>query len=172
MVLSEFAKIRAVFLDVDGVLTDGTVTVTEQGEQLRRFSIKDGYAIQLAVKKGLFIVVITGGKSQGILLRLEGLGVKEVHLGVSDKLTLMQSLIRSHGFAVEETLFMGDDMPDFDCMQAVGLPVCPNDAVEEIKTIAKYVSPKRGGEGCVRDVLEKILKLQGLWQVDTQVKSI
>lgn len=172
MVLERFADIKAFFLDVDGVLTDGSVHVTEQGEQLRRFSVRDGYAIQLAVKRGLHIAVISGGRSQGVWHRLRGLGVEDIYLDVSDKLSLMQDLIRRYGIDVKKVAFMGDDMPDLTCMEQVGLALCPQDAAEEIKAIAHYVSPKRGGEGCVRDVLEKALKLQKKWNSDEKIKSI
>lgn len=171
MVLTDFKKIQAVVLDVDGVLTDGMVQVNEQGEQLRSFSIKDGYAIQLAVKQGLKIFVISGGNASSVRLRLAGLGVREIHLGVADKLTLMLDLLQQAGISSAETLYMGDDIPDLACMEVVGLPVCPNDAVEEIKQISKYMSPKNGGAGCVRDVLEKILKLQQRWTVESNIKS-
>lgn len=172
MVLEQFAGIKAFFLDVDGVLTDGSVHVTEQGEQLRRFSVRDGYAIQLAVKRGLHIFIISGGKSQGVRHRFRGLGVEEIHLDISDKLPLMQDLIKRYSFDRKEVAFMGDDMPDLACMKEVGLALCPQDAAEEIKAIAHYVSPQRGGEGCVRDVLEKALKLQKKWHNVDQVKSI
>ena len=171
MVLTEFKNIRAVVLDVDGVLTDGTVQVTEQGEQLRTFSIKDGYALQLAVKQGLSVFVISGGNANSVRLRLAGLGIQEIHLGVTDKLSLMTSLLTDRGISLAETLYMGDDIPDLACMEAVGLPVCPNDAVEEVKQVAKYMSPKNGGAGCVRDVLEKILKLKQLWTLSSSIKS-
>jgi len=160
MVLKKFAAIKAVVLDVDGVLTDGRLLVTEAGEQLRSFFVKDGYAMQLAVKMGLDIWVISGGNSNGVRLRLEGLGIKEIHLGVKHQLRL------------EDLMYVGDDMPDYDVMQVVGLAVCPSDAVDDIKTISHYMSPKRGGEGVVRDVLEKILKLQGRWGVQTEIKSV
>ncbi|RZF59612.1 KdsC family phosphatase [Sphingobacterium corticibacterium] len=172
MVLQAFANIKVLFLDVDGVLTDGSVLVTEQGEQLRRFSIKDGYAIQLAMKRGLRIAVISGGKSQGVLQRLRGLGVEDVFLGVGDKLTVMRDIILRYKVALTEVAFMGDDIPDLTCLKQVGLPMCPQDAVEEIKAVAHYVSPKNGGEGCVRDVIEKILKLQKKWYDNDHVKSI
>lgn len=166
MVLQDFTKIKAVFLDVDGVLTDGTVLVTEQGEQLRSFSVKDGYAMQLAVKSGIYIAVVSGGKTRGVLSRLNSLGIQDVHLGVSDKLSTIIDLIQEWGVASSEVLYMGDDIPDLACMKWVGLPVCPSDAAEEIKQVAKYISPKKGGKGCVRDVLEKILKLQQKWDMD------
>ncbi|WP_437920888.1 KdsC family phosphatase [Sphingobacterium sp. LRF_L2] len=172
MILQDFAKIKVLFLDVDGVLTDGTVLVTENGEQLRKFSIKDGYAIQFAIKAGLKIIVITGGKSEGVLHRLKGLGVEEVYIGVSDKLTLMLEIVQRFQLEKNEIAFMGDDIPDFDCMNNVGLSLCPYDAVDDIKNIAGYVSPKRGGEGCVRDVIEKILRLTGRWSVLTEIRSI
>lgn len=171
MVLEQFALIKVLFLDIDGVLTDGSVLVTEQGEQLRRFSIKDGYAIQLAMKRGLNIVVISGGKSQSVLHRLRGLGISDVFLDVADKLTLMRKLIDECGAKREEVAFMGDDIPDLACLREVGLALCPLDAVEEIKAICHYVSPKKGGEGCVRDVIEKMLKLQKKWY-DDNTKSI
>lgn len=166
MVLQDFTKIKAVFLDVDGVLTDGTVLVTEQGEQLRSFSVKDGYAMQLAVKRGIYIAVVSGGKTRGVLSRLNSLGIQDVHLGVSDKLSTIIDLIEEWGVVSSEVLYMGDDIPDLACMKWVGLPVCPSDAAEEIKQVAKYISPKKGGKGCVRDVLEKILKLQQKWDMD------
>jgi len=172
MVLQAFANIKVLFLDVDGVLTDGSVLVTERGEQLRRFSIKDGYAIQLAIKRGLRIAIISGGKSQGVLKRLRGLGVEDVFLGVGDKLTVMQDIMLRYDVALAEVAFMGDDIPDLVCLKQVGLALCPQDAVEEIKAVAHYVSPKKGGEGCVRDVIEKILKLQKKWDDDEHIKSI
>ncbi|SMG49960.1 KdsC family phosphatase [Sphingobacterium psychroaquaticum] len=172
MILKDFSRVKAVFLDVDGVLTDGTVQVTEQGEQLRTFSIKDGYAIQLAIKRGLFIAVITGGNSQGVLRRLQGLGVTEIFWGISDKEELMLKKITEYGFSLSDVVFVGDDIPDLACMKKVGIAACPHDAVEEIKQISAYISPRKGGEGCVRDILEKILKLQGKWGEDITVKSI
>lgn len=172
MVLTKFAQVKALFLDVDGVLTDGTVLVTESGDQQRRFSIKDGYAIQYAVKQDLKIVVISGGKSQGVFSRMKGLGVSDIHLGVSDKLTLMKELLAKIGVKAEEAAFIGDDIPDLDCMKAVGLALCPSDAVEEIRAVSDYISPKNGGAGCVRDVIEKIMKLQRKWLNDTGVKSV
>lgn len=172
MILQDFARIKALFLDVDGVLTDGTVLVTEDGDQLRRFSIKDGYAIQLAMKVGVQIIVISGGRSQGVLKRLQNLGVVDVHLGISNKLQLMNEIMHREEWLKEDVAFMGDDVPDLDCMKNVGLALCPQDAVEEIKAVAGYVSPKNGGAGCVRDVLEKILRLKGLWDMETGIKSI
>ena len=172
MILKDFSRVKAIFLDVDGVLTDGTVQVNEAGDQLRTFSIKDGYAIQLAVKKGIYIAVITGGNSQGVYKRLQGLGVQYIFMGESQKEAKMLTLLAEQGLDLEDALFMGDDIPDLNCMKRVGLAVCPLDAVEEIKQVSAYISPFKGGGGCVRDVLEKIMKLQGKWNEDTAVKSI
>src|SRR5690606_3584079 len=166
MILEKFTTIEALFLDVDGVLTDGSVMVTEQGDQLRSFSIKDGYAIQLAIKKGLQIIIISGGKSLGVKYRLEGLGVKDIFLGVSDKLALMNEIIQKRSLERNQVAFMGDDIPDLACMRVVGLPLCPQDAVDDIKRVAEYVSPYGGGRGCVRDVIEKILRLKMLWSTE------
>lgn len=172
MVLEKFEQIKVLFLDVDGVLTDGRVMVTEQGEQLRAFSIKDGYAMQLAIKVGLEIIVISGGKSQGVKHRLSGLGLTDIYLGVSDKFQLMKDLLQERSLQPEQVAFMGDDIPDLQCMQYVGLALCPQDAVEDIKRVAAYVSPMPGGGGCVRDVVEKILRLQELWSNELGIKSV
>ena len=142
MVLKKFAAIKAVVLDVDGVLTDGRLLVTEAGEQLRSFFVKDGYAMQLAVKMGLDIWVISGGNSNGVRLRLEGLGIKEIHLGVKNKMEVMNQLMEKHQLRLEDLMYVGDDMPDYDVMQVVGLAVCPSDAVDDIKTISHYMSER------------------------------
>lgn len=172
MVLKKFATVKAVILDVDGVLTDGKLLVTEAGEQLRSFFVKDGYAMQLAVKMGVQLWVISGGKSEGVRKRLEGLGVTEIFLGVNNKMEVMESLMAKHSLSFSDLLYVGDDMPDYDVMRVVGLAACPNDSVEDIKEISHYMSPKNGGEGVVRDVLEKVLKLQGKWGVQTEIKSV
>ncbi|MGO1242558.1 MAG: KdsC family phosphatase [Sphingobacterium sp.] len=172
MVLKKFEQIKMLFLDVDGVLTDGRVMVTEQGEQLRAFSIKDGYAMQLAIKAGLEIIVISGGRSQGVKHRLRGLGLTNIYLGVGDKFQLMKEILQERSFRLEQVAFMGDDIPDLQCMQYVGLALCPQDAVEDIKRVAAYVSPFPGGGGCVRDVIEKMLRLQDLWSNGLGIKSI
>ena len=161
--INQLSQIRAFIFDVDGVLTDGLVHVTETGEQLRRFSIKDGYALQLAVKRGYPIAIISGGRSQSVVSRLQGLGIKDIYIGVETKTDAFEEFLIIHDLQPEQVMYMGDDIPDFPVMQKVGLPVCPADAAEEIKTISKYISPVKGGAGCVRDVIEKVLKVQGSW---------
>lgn len=159
-------------MDVDGVLTNGKILVNEDGDQLRTFNVKDGYAIQYAIKQGLLLFVVTGGRSQGVLKRMEGLGVTEVHLGVTDKLGLLKDLGAKYGLGLEDLAFIGDDMPDYTCMQNVGVAISPADAVEDIKKVSHYVSANKGGEGIVREIIEKILRLQDKWHVDVVVKSI
>ena len=172
MVLTEFKTIRGFVLDVDGVLTDGTVQVNEAGEQLRTFNIKDGYAMQLAIKKGYPIFVITGGASLGVERRLQGLGIKEIHSRVVDKLSKLTALAKDYNLGLNQLMYIGDDIPDFSCMRAVGLAVSPADAVEEIKKISHYVSGFDGGKGVVRELIEKVLKVQGNWYVDESIKSM
>ncbi|MBX2940220.1 MAG: HAD-IIIA family hydrolase [Ferruginibacter sp.] len=170
-VLSAFKPIRAFALDVDGVLTDGTVLVTEEGDMLRRMHIRDGYALQLAVRNGYWVIVISGSYSTGVKLRLERLGVTEVHMQVKNKVEILQRFIKSYGLSNDEVLYMGDDVPDIDVMQMAGLSCCPADAVPEILQQAMYISPLPGGAGCVRDVIEKTMRLQNKWTDDLSVPS-
>ena len=165
-ILSLFEPIRAFVLDVDGVLTDGLLLLLDDGQQARTMNIRDGYALQLAVKKGYHILVISGGESAAVRLRLEKLGVKHVYMGVSDKVSILEQFIQEKGLAKEEILYMGDDMPDWKVMQCVSLPVCPADAAPEIRQISRYISHYPGGKGCVRDVIEKVMKLQQRWEDD------
>ena len=164
-VLELFAPIRTFVLDVDGVLTDGSLLATEDGQLLRKMNIKDGYAIQLAIKKGYKVWILSGAKSEGVRLRLQKLGVKDVHIGIETKKELLMDIALASETAYDSVLYMGDDIPDYAAMQLCGLPCCPADAVAEIKGIAKYISPYKGGEGCVRDVIEKVLKLNGDWEL-------
>lgn len=161
--LDKLKNITTFFFDVDGVLTNGNVLVTESGEQLRQFNTKDGYAIQLAIKKGYKIVIISGGKSLGVDKRLKGLGVTDIFLGVSDKVEVFDAYIKENATKLQETVYVGDDVPDGVVMKLVNLAVCPSDAVDEIKEISHYVSPKKGGEGVARDIIEKVLKIQNQW---------
>jgi 3-deoxy-D-manno-octulosonate 8-phosphate phosphatase (KDO 8-P phosphatase) len=163
MFLEKLKHIKAILLDVDGVLTNGNMLITESGEQLRQFNIKDGYALQLAVKRGIKIAALSGARSKGVEHRLRGLGIQDVFLGLDSKIEVYQNYLAQNNLAPEEVLFVGDDMPDLQVMKMAGLAVCPADAVEEIKAISHYISPKNGGEGCVRDIVEKVLKIQNLW---------
>lgn len=171
MVYTLFKSIKCIFLDVDGVLTNGQVLVNEQGHLLRSFNVKDGYVIQKAIKLGFRIAIITGGRSEGVVKRLRALGVEDIFIGIEDKLPVMQMLIEKYGLDRKEVAYMGDDMPDLLCMQDVGLALCPKDAIEEVKAVSHYISSKEGGEGCVRDVIEKILKLQDLWDNSVEAPS-
>jgi len=149
--------------DVDGVLSTSTIPMDNDGQPVRTLNIKDGYAVQLAVKKGLTVAIITGGKTEQIRRRYESLGVKHIYIGSSVKTKDLDDLLSKTGITEDEILYMGDDIPDYEIMQRVGLPCCPADAAPEIKTISKYVSPYEGGHGCGRDVLEQVMKAQGLW---------
>ena len=170
-VLELFQEITTFIFDVDGVLTDGTLLVMPGNAMVRRMNIKDGYALQLAVKKGYNVVVISGGNSVEVEERLNKLGVREVYMRVEDKLSVLQNYMQLHNVAVGQALFMGDDVPDLAVMSAVGVPCCPNDAAIEIKGVSKYISPFKGGEGCVRDVIEKVLKLRNDWSTDTHIRA-
>jgi 3-deoxy-D-manno-octulosonate 8-phosphate phosphatase (KDO 8-P phosphatase) len=162
--------ITALIFDVDGVLTDGTVTVTTSGEMLRTMNIKDGYAIKTAVDNGYHICIISGGSNEGVRLRLQGLGVKDIHLGVHDKVNTLNDYFKSLNLNKNQVLYMGDDIPDLKVMQMVGLPCCPKDAVPEIKAISSYVSHKNGGKGAVRDIIEQVMKVQGKWNNNFDAK--
>ncbi len=161
--LQKLHTITTFIFDVDGVLTNGNVLVTEHGEQLRQFNIKDGYALQLAVKKGYHVVIISGAKSAGVEKRLQGLGIKHIYLGISDKIAVFRKFIEEHHLDPEEMVYAGDDIPDLPVMKLVGLAICPADAVDEIKEISEYISPKKGGGGVARDIIEKVMKIQNKW---------
>ena len=170
-VLEKFKSIRTFVFDVDGVMTDGNVQVTDKGEQWRTMNTKDGYSLQLAVKKGYRVLVISGGQSEGVRLRLEGLGIKDVFLHVKDKMERLRAYMQEHDLGIEDMLYMGDDIPDYGVMKQVGLACAPADAAPEIRHIAAYISSFNGGHGCVRDVIEKVLKLNGHWELDTSIAS-
>lgn len=163
MFLQKLSTITTFIFDVDGVLTDGTIQTTESGELLRSFNIKDGYALQLAVKKGFNVCIISGGKGQAMEKRFAGLGIADVFLGVTDKVEVFNSYTDSKGIKPNQVLYMGDDIPDLPVMGLVGLPVCPADAVEEIKAISQFISPYNGGKAAVRNIIEKVLKVQQQW---------
>ena len=155
--------ITTFIFDVDGVLTDGTVTVHTDGALLRNMNIKDGYGLKTAVDQGFHVCIISGGSNEGVRKRLEGLGIGDIYLGAHNKIEQLNEYLDAKQVKKENVLYMGDDIPDFPVMKMVGLPCCPQDAVPEIKNISKYVSHKKGGKGCARDVIEQVLKVQGKW---------
>lgn len=161
--LSRFREVDTLIFDVDGVFTDGTMLVTDNGEMHRTVSARDGFVIRHALQSGYRIAIITGGTSEGIRQRFEKLGVPDVFIGVADKLSVFRSYVEMHQLDPERILYMGDDIPDYEVMRLVGLPTCPSDAATEIQAISQYISPFKGGHHCVRDVVEKVLKLNGHW---------
>ncbi|MBF02215.1 MAG: 3-deoxy-D-manno-octulosonate 8-phosphate phosphatase [Flavobacterium sp.] len=156
-------NITTFILDVDGVLTDGTIHVTQTGEMLRNMNIRDGYAMKAAVENGYTVCIISGGSNEGVRVRLRNLGITDIHLGVSDKVETFKEFIDIYNIQPEQVLYMGDDIPDYHVMKLVGLPTCPQNAAPEIKALSKYISHKEGGKGCVRDVIEQVMKVQHKW---------
>jgi 3-deoxy-D-manno-octulosonate 8-phosphate phosphatase (KDO 8-P phosphatase) len=170
-VLEYFHHVTTFVFDIDGVLTDGTVLVLENGLQARQMHVKDGLALQMALRNGYRVVIVSGGYSEPVIGRFHKLGVREVFLDVKDKKSFLDNYLKEHGVQWSEVLFMGDDLPDLAVLQNAGVPCCPADAVMEVKRVSKYISPIRGGFGCVRDVIEKVLKLNDHWHFDTSVTS-
>ncbi len=166
MINYDLTKIRAIVFDVDGVLSAETITLSSEGEPLRTVNIKDGYAIQLAVKLGLRIVIMTGANTQAVRRRYEGLGVEDIYTGCAVKVKTYEELLAKYGLADDEVMYMGDDIPDVEVMRRVGCPVCPADACPEVRELSCYVSQQRGGYGCGRDVIEQTLRAQGKWLKD------
>lgn len=169
--LEIFKKIKAFAFDVDGVLTNGTLIILPNGVMARTMNVKDGYALQLAVKKGFKVAIISGGKSAEVVERLNLLGVTDVYMSMHNKVDALNDFASKYGLDKNEILFMGDDVPDVEVMKVVGLPCCPADAVDEIKAISKYSSPVIGGAGCARDVIEKVMKLNNCWNIEDGVVS-
>jgi len=169
--LKGFKQITCFAFDVDGVLTDGMVLLLDDGQQARRMSIRDGYALQLAIKKGYKVLVISGAYSEAVQIRLNKLGIQDVFMKVENKELLLSEYVKSNGLKKQQVLFMGDDIPDYAVMKSVGLACCPADAAPEIKHISQYISASKGGKGCVRDVIEKVLKLNEHWDLDSSVAS-
>lgn len=157
------AQITTLIFDVDGVLTDGSVNISTSGDLLRTMNIKDGYAMKHAISQGLTVCVISGGNNEGVRHRLRGLGLTDIYLGCEDKVEQMEEFFDIYDIPPRHVLYMGDDIPDLYPMEKVGLPCCPQDAAPEIKEISRYVSHRKGGKGCVRDVIEQVMKVQGKW---------
>ena len=163
-------KINTFIFDVDGVLTDGSVTITSEGEMLRTMNIKDGFALKTAIDAGYNLCIISGGSNEGVRKRLANLGVKDIYLGAHNKIEQLNEYMSNKGIKTSQILYMGDDIPDYPVMELVGLPCCPQDAVPEIKAVSKYVSHKSGGKGAVRDVIEQVLKVQDKWNGNFNAK--
>ena len=156
-------NITTFVLDVDGVLTDGTIHVSPTGEMLRNMNIRDGYAMKAALENGYTVCIISGGSNEGVRVRLRNLGITDIYLGVPDKVETFKEFTDIYNINPENVLYMGDDIPDYHVMKLVGLPTCPQDASPEIKAISTYISHKNGGKGAVRDVIEQVMKVQGKW---------
>ena len=167
--LEKFKNIRTFIFDVDGVLTNSELIVLESGKLLRKMSVRDGYAIKRAIQKGYRVAIITGGKSEGVVARLRGLGVEDIHSGIDDKPDAYRELVYTYDLKPIEILYMGDDFPDIEVMHKVGVAACPQDAAHEVVEIADYISPLDGGKGCARDVIEKVLRLHGKWVDETTI---
>ena len=151
--------------DIDGVLTNGSLQVTSEGFLLRTMNVKDGYALKQALKKGYEILIISGGTNEGVRTRLKDLGITNIHLGINDKVECLEEFLDIYEIKAEQVAYMGDDIPDLYPMKLVGLPCCPQDAVPEVKAVAKYISHHHGGETCVRDLIEQVMKAQDQWEV-------
>jgi 3-deoxy-D-manno-octulosonate 8-phosphate phosphatase (KDO 8-P phosphatase) len=156
-------EINTFIFDVDGVLTNGMLTILPDGELVRHMNVKDGYAMKIALNKGFRVCIISGGTNKAVKSRLAALGISDIYLGAHDKIKQYNELVEKYDLKPENVLYMGDDIPDIPVMQKVGLASCPNDAVPEVQQISKYISYKKGGEGCVRDVIEQVMRVQGKW---------
>jgi 3-deoxy-D-manno-octulosonate 8-phosphate phosphatase (KDO 8-P phosphatase) len=170
-ILSRFKLVKTFAVDMDGVLTDGKILVDNEHNWLRSMNIRDGYALQHAVKSGFEVVVISGSDSSSVHDRLNRLGITEVFMKVTDKENFLKEYVDEKKLSLSELLFMGDDIPDYHCMKMAGIAACPSDAAFEIKEIASYISPFAGGDGCVRDVIEKVLKLNDKWPLKNTIPS-
>ncbi len=159
----DLQRIKAFVFDIDGVLSKQTITLDMDGNPLRTINLRDGYALQLAVKNEYQVCVISGGNSLPFKKRLNSLGVEKVYLDVSEKADILDKFIRDSNLERDEVLYMGDDIPDYHVMKMAGVAVCPGDADNEIKQISMYISDKGGGDGCVRDVIEQVMRLHGKW---------
>lgn len=157
--------ITTFIFDVDGVLTDSSVHVSQNGEMLRIMNIRDGFAMKAAVESGYNVCIISGGSNEGVRIRLKNLGINDIHLSSPDKVKTFKEYTELYNINPSQVLYMGDDIPDYHVMKLVGLSACPQDAVAEIKAISKYISHKNGGRGAVREIIEQVMKVQGKWNV-------
>lgn len=160
------AQITTFVLDFDGVLSDGKIWVLPDGDQVRATNVKDGYALQYALKRGYRVIIISGGTSESMRKRFNAFRGIEIHLSVSNKMVVFDECLQRHNITPDEILMMGDDIPDCKIMSRCAVKCCPADAAEEVKQLADYISYQKGGEGCVRDVIEQVLKAQGRWMDD------
>jgi len=159
----DLLKVKAFVFDVDGVFSNANIYLHPSGDMMRTMNTKDGFAVQYAVKQGFPVAIITGGYSESVYKRFRELGVTDIYIKSQRKYDDFQDFIYKYDIAPEVVLYMGDDLPDFEVMRTVGVPTCPADAVQEIKAISKYISDKEGGNGCVRDVIEQVLRAHEKW---------
>lgn len=159
----ELTKVKAFVFDVDGVLSKATQVLASNGETVRTSNLKDGFALVYAIRIGYPVCVITGGKTIEVINRCKKIGIKDLYAGSLKKLPSLYDFMKKHNLKADEIMYMGDDLPDYPVMKVVGVPVCPKDAAEEIKAISHYISDKDGGDGCIRDVLEQVLRAHGKW---------
>ncbi len=164
------SKVNTFIFDYDGVMTDGKLILLHDGQPLRTANVKDGYALQLARRLGYRVVIISGGISKSVENRFDNLRITDVFLGISDKTEVFKKYLKENNLSADQVVYMGDDLPDYKVMQMAGVPVCPADASVEIKNISVYISDKKGGQGCVRDIIEQVLKVQGKWMTDEAFK--
>ena len=164
----DIARVKAFVFDVDGVMTDGGIIPTPDGDFIRRYYAKDGYAMAYAIREGYKICVISGGRGEMLRRRLEMLGVERMYLNCMDKITAIKEFMADYDLVAEEVIYMGDDIPDLECMRLVGIPVCPADACMEVIEASRYVSEYNGGHGAVRDIVEQVLRVQGRWAKNLQ----
>jgi 3-deoxy-D-manno-octulosonate 8-phosphate phosphatase (KDO 8-P phosphatase) len=159
----QFSGIDSFIFDVDGVFTDNRLLVTEKGELLRVMNARDGYAVKRAIELGYHVSIITGGNSTGVEIRLKGLGVNDIYLGISDKIVVLKDHLQKHSIHPKTCIYMGDDIVDIPCIEHVGVGTCPADAVDEVKIKANYICQSNGGDSCVREIIELVLKSKGEW---------
>lgn len=158
-------QITTFIFDVDGVLTDSSVHITPTGEMLRVMNIRDGFAMKAALESGYNVCIISGGNNEGVRIRLQNLGITDIHLASPNKVETFKEYVELYQINPQHVLYMGDDIPDYHVMQLVGLPTCPQDASPEIKAISNYISHKNGGKGAVREVIEQVMKVHGKWHL-------